>query len=117
MPTNIFFENLNKEEIIQILRMLEAREEKLQHQIEKLKKKIHAKKETDLAPQEKEQLMKFLQLVPLMDPQELKKESNLIYEFANKKGIKDKLTSELLNDIFKDENSLKNEVISLIKSN
>lgn len=48
---------------------------------------------------------------------ELKKESNLIYEFANKKGIKDKLTSELLNDIFKDENSLKNEVISLIKSN
>lgn len=48
---------------------------------------------------------------------ELKKESNLIYEFANKKGIKDKLTSELLNDIFKDDNSLKNEVISLIKSN
>ena len=48
---------------------------------------------------------------------ELKKESSLIYEFANKKGIKDKLTSELLNDIFKDDNSLKNEVISLIKSN
>lgn len=48
---------------------------------------------------------------------ELKKESNLIYEFANKKRIKDKLTSELLNDIFKDDNSLKNEVISLIKSN
>ena len=48
---------------------------------------------------------------------ELKKESNPIYEFANKKGIKDKLTSELLNDIFKDDNSLKNEVISLIKSN
>lgn len=48
---------------------------------------------------------------------ELKKESNLIYEFANKKGIKDKLTSELLNDIFKDDNCLKNEVISLIKSN
>ncbi len=48
---------------------------------------------------------------------ELKKESNIIYEFANKKGIKDKLTSELLNDIFKDDNSLKNEVISLIKSN
>ena len=70
MPTNIFFENLNKEEIIQILRMFEAREEKLQHQIEKLKKKIHAQKETDLTPQEKEQLMKFLQLVPLMDPQE-----------------------------------------------
>ena len=44
MPTNIFFENLNKEEIIQILRMFEAREEKLQHQIEKLKKKIHAPK-------------------------------------------------------------------------
>ena len=83
MPTNIFFENLNKEEIIQILRMFEAREEKLQHQIEKLKKKIHAQKETDLAPQEKEQLMKFLQLVPLMDPQELKKESRAFLDIIS----------------------------------
>ena len=83
MPTNIFFENLNKEEIIQILRMFEAREEKLQHQIEKLKKKIHAKKETDLAPQEKEQLMKFFQLVPLMDPQELKQESRAFLDIIS----------------------------------
>ena len=41
----------------------------------------------------------------------------ILVQKAYKKGIKDKLTSELLNDIFKDDNSLKNEVISLIKSN
>ena len=78
MPNNLFFKNTENEEIIKILRTLEAREEKLQHQVETLKKEVKYKKEQNLTPMEKEHLMKFLQFAPLMDAKELKKESEAL---------------------------------------
>lgn len=46
----------------------------------------------------------------------LKKESNFIYEFANKKWIKEQLNHELLQDIFKDDNKLFNEINGICKN-